>query len=116
MLFTKRLHDGIVRGLVTCTVRIWKWPHVTLHGRYRLGSGYVEVDAMKEIALSDINDNLARRCGFKGTMDLLKVAQHGRGQLVYLIDFHYVEGKRPETRTGSGGGRRASRSRVKRLL
>lgn len=115
MLFTKRLRDGVVSGRITCTVRIWKWPHVTLHGRYKLGSGYVEVDAIKQIAPTDITDELGRRCGFKGAQDLLKVAKHGRGECVYLIDFHYVEGKRPVTHAG-GTGRRASRPRVKRLL
>lgn len=115
MLFTKRLRQGIVQGRITCTVRIWQWPHVKLHGRYRLGRGYVEVDAIRQIAPSDINDKLGRRCGFGSAQELLKVAKHGRGQIVYLIDFHYVEGKRPETRIGVRTVRRTNQ-RVKRLL
>jgi hypothetical protein len=116
VLFTKRLRDDIIRGRITCTVRIWKWSHVTLHGRYAMGRGYVEVDSIREIALSDIDDDLGRRCGFKDAGDLLKVAQHGRGELVYLIDFHYVEGRRPQMPIGRGARRRVSRSRVKRLV
>jgi hypothetical protein len=116
VLFTKRLRDGIVRGRITCTVRIWKWPHVTLHGRYRLDRGYVEVDAIREIALSDIDDELGRRCGFQDAEDLLKVAKHGRGELVYLIDFHYVEGEGSAMRTEARAYRRAGGPRVKRLI
>jgi hypothetical protein len=33
---------------------------------------------------------LARASGFKGVIDLLKVAKHGRGENVYLVRFHYV--------------------------
>jgi hypothetical protein len=32
----------------------------------------------------------AKRLGFKGVVDLLKVAKHGRGESVYLIRFHYI--------------------------
>jgi hypothetical protein len=31
----------------------------------------------------------ARRSGFAGVIDLLKVAKHGAGENVYLIDFRY---------------------------
>ena len=33
---------------------------------------------------------LAKASGFLGVLDLLKVAQHGRGQNIYLIRFHYI--------------------------
>jgi len=88
--FTKRLHAPIMRGEVTCSVRIWQRPHVTVGGRYRLGAGFVEVKSMRQIALSDITPELARRSGFAGLVDLLKVAKHGRGENVYLINFRYV--------------------------
>lgn len=32
---------------------------------------------------------LARESGFKGVVDLLKVAKHGRGEQIFLIRFHY---------------------------
>jgi hypothetical protein len=38
----------------------------------------------------EITPRLAQECGFAGVSDLLKVARHGRGENVYLIDFHYV--------------------------
>jgi len=89
MTFTKRLREPIMRGEVTCSVRIWQRPHVKVGGRYSLGPGFVEVKSIRQITLSDITPELARRSGFAGVVDLLKVAKHGRGENVYLIDFRY---------------------------
>ena len=89
MTFTKRLREPIMRGEVTCSVRIWQRPHVKVGGRYGLGPGFVEVKSIRQITLSDITPELARRSGFAGVVDLLKVAKHGRGENVYLIDFRY---------------------------
>ena len=89
MMFTKRLHEPISKGKVTCTIRIWQSPHAKVGGRYRLGQGYVEVTKMRRIEISDITPELARRSGFAGVVDLLKVAKHGPGENVYLIDFRY---------------------------
>ncbi len=89
MQFTKRLHDPIMRGDVTCSVRIWQRPHVKVGGRYKIGPGELVVTAMRRIALSDITPKLARDSGFAGVVDLLKVAKHGPGENVYLIEFAY---------------------------
>jgi len=89
MTFTKRLHDGIKRGEITCSIRIWKRPRVLVGGRYALGSGEIEVDSIRQIELRDVTPALARKSGFNGVVDLLKVAKHGRGENVYLIEFHY---------------------------
>ena len=45
--------------------------------------------SIKEIGLRDITPKMARESGFEGVVDLLKVAKHGRGEKVYLIDFRY---------------------------
>jgi len=89
MTFTKRLREPIMRGEVTCSIRIWQRPRVKVGGRYALGPGFVQVKAIRQIALSDITPALARRSGFQGVVDLLKVAKHGAGENVYLIDFQY---------------------------
>ena len=89
MGFTKRLHAGIIAGEITETVRIWQRPHVKVGGRYRLAEGAVEVTRMREIEISDITPELARRSGFDGLVDLLRIAKHGPGQRVFLIDFEY---------------------------
>jgi hypothetical protein len=90
MQFTKRLRESVRRGTITCSVRIWVRPRVRVGGRYRMEEGEIEVDSMEPIGLPDITPDLARVSGFLGVLDLLKVAQHGRGQNIYLIRFHYV--------------------------
>lgn len=87
MQFTQRLRGPIARGEVTCTVRIWQSPRVKVGGRYRMGDGAVEVTSIRQIALADITPALARRSGFAGVVDLLKIAKHGVGQNVYLVEF-----------------------------
>jgi hypothetical protein len=87
--FTKRLREPIMRGEVTCSVRIWQRAHVKRGGRYPLGSGHFVVTSIRQIELSDITPALARRSGFAGVVDLLKIAKHGPGENVYLIEFVY---------------------------
>ena len=91
MTFTKRLREPIMRGEITCSVRIWRSPRVKVGGRYALGPGFVKVQSIKQIALGDITPALARRSGFAGVVDLLKVAKHGSGEKVYLVEFEYEQ-------------------------
>ncbi len=89
MIFTKRLREPVMRGEVTCSVRIWQSPRVKVGGHYGLGDGAIEVTAIREITLADVTPELARRSGFAGVVDLLKVAKHGSGQRVFLVEFEY---------------------------
>ena len=90
MVFTKRLREGVRRGEITCSVRIWTRPHVKVGARYRMDEGEIEVDSITPIGFPDITPQLARESGFLGLIDLLKVAKHGKGENIYLIRFHYV--------------------------
>ena len=65
MVFTKRLREGVRRGRIRCSVRIWTRPHVKVGGRYPMDDGHI-VD------------------------DLLAIARHGKGDQIYLIRFHYL--------------------------
>jgi hypothetical protein len=89
MQFTKRLREPVMRGEVTCSVRIWQRPHVKVGGRYPLGDGAIEVTSIREIDLADVTPDLARRSGFEGLVDLLKIAKHGPGERVFLVEFEY---------------------------
>jgi len=87
-MFMKRLRGPVRRGEVTCSVRIWQSPRVKVGGRYPIiGGGEIEVTSIQEIGLQDITPELARRSGFLGVVDLLKVAKHGPGERVYLVEF-----------------------------
>jgi hypothetical protein len=90
MTFTKRLREGIRRGVITCSVRIWLRPRVRVGARYPMEEGQIEVDSIEPIGFPDITPELARESGFLGVLDLLKVAKHGRGNNIYLVRFHYV--------------------------
>jgi hypothetical protein len=90
MTFTKHLRDGIRRGRIRCSVRIWTRPHVKVGGRYRMDEGHIVVDSIEPIALTDITHDLARESGFQTVDELLQVARHGKGDNVYLIRFHYL--------------------------
>src|SRR5262245_3653629 len=100
MTFTKRLREGVRRGEITCSVRIWTRPHVKVGGRYRMEDGEIEVDSIEPIGLPDITPELARESGFLGVVDLLKIANHGKGSNIYLVRFHYVP---PPYNRGIGG-------------
>ena len=90
MTFAKRLREGVRRGEITCSVRFWMGPRVSVGQRYRMEQGAIEVDSIEKIGFPDITAELARESGFLGVLDLLKVAKHGKGENIYLVRFHYV--------------------------
>jgi hypothetical protein len=93
--FTKRLRDPIMRGEITCSVRIWHSCRVKVGGRYQMAAGHIKVTGARQITIADITPALARNSGFAGVVDLLKIAKHGSGQNVYLIDFVYIDEPKP---------------------
>jgi hypothetical protein len=90
MVFTKRLREGIRRGRIRCSVRIWTRPHVKVGGRYAMDEGQIVVDSLVPMGIADITDDLARESGFSDVKNLLQTAKHGSGDNVYLIRFHYL--------------------------
>jgi hypothetical protein len=90
MVFTKRLREGVMRGEITSSIRIWTSPHVKAGNRYAMGDGEIEIESITPIGFPDITPELARESGFLGVLDLLKVAKHGQGSNVYLIRFYYI--------------------------
>jgi|ERR1041384_429932 len=90
MVFTKRLRDGVRHGRIRCSIRIWKYPHVKVGGRYPMDEGHIVVDSIERITLTEVTNDLARESGFESVEDLLQTAKHGTGDNVYLIRFHYM--------------------------
>jgi|SRR5688572_139733 hypothetical protein len=90
MVFTKHLREGIRRGRIRCSIRIWTRSHVKVGGRYRMDEGHIVVDSIMPIGIADITYDLARESGFSTVDDLLETAKHGSGDNVYLIRFHYL--------------------------
>jgi hypothetical protein len=90
MVFAKRLREGIQRGRIRCSIRVWTQPHVKVGGRYPMDDGSIVVDSIAPMTDDDITYALARESGFETVEDLLQVARHGKGDQVYLIRFHYL--------------------------
>ena len=88
MFFAKRLREGVRRGEITCSIRIWMRPRDKVGRRYRMEEGEIEIDSIEEIAIQDITHQLAIEAGFLGVIDRLRMAKHGPGDNVYLIHFH----------------------------
>jgi hypothetical protein len=89
MQFLRALRDRIRQGKITTTVRLWQRPHVRVGGRYALPPGEIVVTKVFEVSLAEITHELARASGFAGVVDLLKVAKHGPGRRVFVIEFRY---------------------------
>jgi hypothetical protein len=83
-------------------------PRVTAGKRYAFEDGQIEIDSIVPITLHDITPELARACGFKDVDSLMRVAKHGHGENVYLVDFHYVP--RTPSRTSAGSSRRSRKA------
>jgi hypothetical protein len=90
MVFKKELREGVRRGRIRCSVRVWTHPHVKAGGRYPMDDGSIVVESIERIRLKDITAGLARKSGFPTVKELLATARHGAGHNVYLIRFHYV--------------------------
>ena len=90
MVFAKRLREGIRRGRIRCSIRIWTSPHVKAGGRYQMDEGHIVVDSIAPVTVADVTYDLARESGFESVEDLLRIARHGSGDKVYLIRFHYL--------------------------
>lgn len=91
MQFAKRLRPLVQSGQVTCSVRIWQQPRVKVGGRYALPPGQIEVTSIRGLSRRQITPELARRSGFASVDELLEVAQHGRGEVIFLVEFVYHE-------------------------
>ena len=89
MVFAKQLRDGVKRGRIRCSVRVWMSPRVKAGNRYALDDGSIVVDSIEELTIKDITHDLARESGFESVEALMKIAKHGRGEHIYLVRFHY---------------------------
>ena len=90
MVFTKRLREGVRRGRIRCSVRIWQKAHVKVGGRYPMDHGHILVESIERIRRADITRELARESGFDTVKDLLEIALHGPGKNIFLIRFRYL--------------------------
>lgn len=109
MQFIRPLRERIRQGEITTTIRMWQRPHVKVGGHYALPPGKIVVTKIFEISVADITPELARQSGFSGTVELLKIAKHGAGRRVFLIEFRYVAPETARRTRGAPNKRSAKR-------
>jgi hypothetical protein len=90
MLFTKRLREGVRRGRIKVSVRVWQNARVKPGGRYPMEDGHIVVDSIEPITRKQLTYDLARESGFDSVEEMMAIAKHGRGKKMYLIRFHYL--------------------------
>jgi hypothetical protein len=93
--FSRELRDDVLAGDITLTVRLWQRPRVKEGGRYRLGPGEIEVDAIELVPFAAITAADVRRAGETDRGTLRRRAAHAgpidEDTLVYRIEFHAVD-------------------------
>ena len=112
--FSRELRDDVLAGDITLSVRLWKRPQVKEGGRYRVGPGLIEVDAIELVPFAAITEADVRRAGEPDRETLRDRAAHAgpidEDTLVYRIELHAVSPERlnsaflsDESRKWSGG-------------
>lgn len=94
MQFSPEVRNDVLAGEITLSVRLWQRPRVTPGGRYRVGPGEIEIDAIELVPFAAITARDIRRAGEPDRETLRRRAAHAgpidEDTLVYRIEFHAV--------------------------
>ena len=94
MEFSRELRNDVLAGDITLSVRLWKRPRVKQGGRYRVGLGEIEVDAIELVPFAAVTREDVRRAGEPDRETLRQRAAHAgpidEDTLVYRIEFRAV--------------------------
>ncbi len=94
MEFSRELRNDVLAGDITLSVRLWKRARVKQGGRYRVGLGEIEVDAIELVPFAAVTAQDVRRAGEPDREALRQRAAHAgpidEDTLVYRIEFHAV--------------------------
>jgi hypothetical protein len=92
--FSRELRNDVLAGDITLFVRLWQRPRVKEGGRYRVGPGEIEIDAIELVPFAAITDKDVRRAGEPDRETLRQRAAHAgpidENTLVYRIEFRAV--------------------------
>jgi hypothetical protein len=94
MQFSRELRSDVLAGDITLSIRLWKRPQVKVGGRYSVGLGEIEVDAIELVPFSALTAEDIRRAGEPDRETLRRRAAHAgpidEDTLVYRVEFHVV--------------------------
>jgi hypothetical protein len=92
--FSRELRNDVLAGDITLSIRLWKRPRVKEGGRYRVGPGEIEVDAVELVPFAAVTAKDVGRAGELDRETLRQRAAHAgpidEDTLVYRIEFHVV--------------------------
>jgi hypothetical protein len=93
-MFSPELREGVARGDITVSVRLWQRPKVRAGGRYASHGFEIEVDSVELLPFSAISDGDVARSGEPDREVLRARAAHAgpitEDTLIYRIEFHVV--------------------------
>jgi hypothetical protein len=93
--FSPDLREPVLAGSITLTYRLWTRPKVKVGGRYRVESGWIEIDDVELVPFGSVTNTDVRRCGEVDREQLRARTAHAGpvddDTLVYRIEFHAVD-------------------------
>lgn len=96
LLFTADDHQRVASGQITVTWRLWKHPPVKSGGTYSTGFGFVAIQEVRLVRVSDVTDEEAREAGLREAASLIEFARSHAGASVspdttpYRVQFRYL--------------------------
>jgi hypothetical protein len=104
LLFSAEDHERVARGEVTVTWRLWKYPHVKPGGVYATGFGYVAIDDVRQVRVSQVTDADAQEAGFPNAPTLIDFARSHTvatvtpDTILYRVQFRFLGESDPRPR------------------
>jgi hypothetical protein len=89
MLFSMDSWPGIADGSITVTFRSWTRPQAKVGGRYRIGGMLIEATDVRQVRVTEITDDDARRAGATDRAALVSRLATDQ-DLVWRVDFVFV--------------------------
>jgi hypothetical protein len=92
--FSRELRSDVLAGEITLSIRLWKRPQVKIGGRYPVGFGEIEIDAIEHVPFAAVTAEDVERAGEPDRETLRRRAAHAgpidEDTLVYRVEFHVV--------------------------
>lgn len=92
MEFSAELREPVLAGDISVSFRLWRRPKVKPGGRYRVGHGLIEVDAVDLVPFATITLDDVAAAGEPDKESLRRRAAHAGpitdDTLVYRVEFH----------------------------
>jgi hypothetical protein len=92
--FSSELRDGVLSGEITVSFRLWRRPQVKTGGRYRVGTGLIEIETVEFVPFSSVTPADVRRSGEVDLDSFRQRAAHAgaiaEDTMVYRLEFYPV--------------------------